>query len=222
MSPEHFVLPEQHHADARILWDYHDLRHELRPCDVGIGLGSRNLSVADFAAALYHQGLVPYLAFTGGIVQATVDRFPRGEAVHFRERALELDVPDEAILVEPKATNTGENIEFTRQLLIESGIRARSVLLISRPYQQRRAFATCKKRWPEVEVVCAARRLSLDEYLGEIADPGRVLHMLVGDTQRITLYAERGFAIPQPVPADVAAAYQRLVDAGYTGRMFRG
>lgn len=37
----------------------------------------------------------------------------------------------------------------------------------------------------------------------------------VGDTQRIWLYAERGFAIPQEVPTDVRRAYDRLRAAGF-------
>jgi len=43
--------------------------------------------------------------------------------------------------------------------------------------------------------------------------------MLVGDTQRIDVYAERGFSIPQRVPDDVRSAYTRLVAAGYTRRL---
>jgi hypothetical protein len=43
--------------------------------------------------------------------------------------------------------------------------------------------------------------------------------MLVGDTQRIEVYAERGFAIPQDLPEDVRAAFQRLVAAGFTSRL---
>jgi hypothetical protein len=43
--------------------------------------------------------------------------------------------------------------------------------------------------------------------------------MLVGDTQRIMIYPNQGFAIPQPMPAHVQAAYKRLTQAGYTTRM---
>jgi hypothetical protein len=39
---------------------------------------------------------------------------------------------------------------------------------------------------------------------------------MVGDTQRMRLYAENGFAIHQDIPDEVQAAYERLVDAGYT------
>jgi hypothetical protein len=90
---------------------------------------------------------------------------------------------------------------------------------MSRPYQQRRTYATCRKQWPEVEVVCAAPPLSLDDYVGAADNPKRVIDLVVGDTQRIELYAERGFAIPQEVPAPVRAAYERLIEAGCTSRL---
>jgi hypothetical protein len=90
---------------------------------------------------------------------------------------------------------------------------------ISRPYQQRRAYATCRKVWPEVEVRCSSRPLPLDEYIAGIGDADRVINMLVGDTQRITEYARRGFVIDQDMPDDVDTAYRRLVAAGYTSRL---
>jgi hypothetical protein len=52
-----------------------------------------------------------------------------------------------------------------------------------------------------------------------IGDVTRVIDMLVGDTPRIDLCAERGFAIPQDVPGPVRNAYERLVGAGYVGRL---
>lgn len=33
------------------------------------------------------------------------------------------------------------------------------------------------------------------------------------------MYAERGFAIPQEMPDEVRAAFERLVAAGYTSRL---
>ena len=92
-------------------------------------------------------------------------------------------------------------------------------MLISRPYQQRRAYATCKKLWPELDVICGSLPLSLDDYINSIGDLNRVVSMLVGDTQRVTLYAEKGFAIPQEVPRSVHQAYERLVNRGYTSRL---
>jgi uncharacterized SAM-binding protein YcdF (DUF218 family) len=195
------------------------MHHALRPSDVGIGLGSHDLGVATFAAELYHQGIFPLIVFTGANAPTTKERFPRGEALHYREHALELGVPDDAILVEPRATNTGQNIEFTRELLAETGATVKSAVLISRPYQQRRAYATAKKLWPELETICASQPLALDAYVKSIGDPDRVINMLVGDTQRIEVYAERGYAVAQDMPDEVRAAYNRLVDAGFTARL---
>lgn len=59
----------------------------------------------------------------------------------------------------------------------------------------------------------------LEAYAATIGDTAKVINMLVGDTQRITAYAERGFAAPQHVPGAVLAAYRRLVSAGFTSRL---
>ncbi|HEY3514622.1 MAG TPA: YdcF family protein [Kribbella sp.] len=212
-------IPGEHLAAAQILWDYHDLHHDLRPVDVGIGLGSHDLGVATYSAQLYHRGLFPKILFTGANAPTTIERFPRGEAIHYTEHALELGVPAGDIIIEPKATNTGENIELARSALAEQGLFPRTVMLISRPYQQRRAYATCRKLWPDTEPICASQPLPLEQYVASIGDADRVLNMLVGDTQRIDVFAEKGFAIPQPVPAAVRAAYAGLVEAGYTRRL---
>jgi uncharacterized SAM-binding protein YcdF (DUF218 family) len=212
-------LSDELRGHVETLWDYHNMGHEIRDVDVGIGLGSHDLNVATFAAELYKGGVFPLVVFTGANAPTTVERFPRGEAVHYREHALDLGVPDEKILVEPRARNTAENIQLTRDLLADRGVEVRTALLISRPYQQRRAYATCKKYWPELDVTCTSRPLPLDQYITSIGELDRVITMLVGDTQRITVFAKYGFAIPQEVPDRVRVSYQRLVDAGFTSRV---
>ncbi len=194
-------LPPSIRSAVRVLWDYHDLHHVLIPSDVGIGLGSHDLGVATCAAQLYLAGTFPLIVFTGANAPTTIDRFPRGEAVHYREHALSLGVPDESVLIETEARNTGDNITLTREVLRSQGIEPQSVTLISRPYQQRRAYATCRKLWPEVETVqCASLPLALDDYVASIGDPGRVVNMLVGDTQRIEVYAEKASPSGSPCP----------------------
>jgi uncharacterized SAM-binding protein YcdF (DUF218 family) len=210
------TIPAEVRDDVETLWNYHHLNHELRPTDVGIGLGSHDIGVAIRTAELYNQGLFPLVVFTGANAPTTIDRFPRGEAVHYRERALDLGVPDKAIRVEPKARNTGENFTLTRELLAGEGITPVSILVVSRPYQERRAYATCRKLWPEVGIVCTSQSTRLDNYAAGIGDIPRMINVMVGDTQRIRLHAEHGYAIPQDIPDEVQAAYERLVTAGYT------
>ncbi|MFB7077967.1 YdcF family protein [Streptomyces sp. NPDC056308] len=213
------MISVQAWSDAQQLWDFQQMRHEPRPCSVAIGLGSHDLGVADVTVDLYRRGMFPLIVFTGATSRTTRDRMPRGEAEHYRERALDLGVPASAILVEPNARNTGENINFSRSLLAERGVDVSSVLLVSKPYEERRAYATARKLWPEVEFVSASAPMTLTEYVDSIKDPRLVLDMLVGAQQRLLVYPEQGFMIRQEVPDAVAVAYERLCAAGFTSRL---
>ncbi|MGW7078912.1 YdcF family protein [Streptomyces sp. NPDC054866] len=213
------MISTQAWADARRLWDYHQMGHTPRPCSVAIGLGSHDLGVADTAVDLYQRELAPLLVFTGATSPTTQERMPRGEAVHYRERALELGVPGSAVLVEPRARNTGENIRFSKAVLDEAGVDVASVLLISKPYEERRAYATARKLWPEVEIISASTPMTLAEYVDSLQDARLVIDMLVGALQRLLIYPDQGFMISQPVPDDVLEAYERLCAEGFTSRL---
>jgi hypothetical protein len=45
--------------------------------------------------------------------------------------------------------------------------------------------------------------------------------IMVGDLQRVKLYGENGFQIPQEIPGDVWDAFETLVAAGYDSRLVR-
>ncbi|GGK65774.1 YdcF family protein [Streptomyces flaveus] len=213
------MISAQVWADARLLWDYHRMHHDPRPCSVAIGLGSHDLGVADMAAELYHQGMAPVIVFTGATSPTTRARMPRGEAVHYRERALQLGVPGSAVLLEPRATNTGENIEFSKAVLAEAGIPVASVLLVSKPYEERRSYAMMRKLWTDVDVVCASTPMGLEEYADFIGDARMVIDMIVGALQRVLVFPGWGLAIEQVVPNAVVAAYERLCVEGFTSRL---
>jgi uncharacterized SAM-binding protein YcdF (DUF218 family) len=213
------VISAQDWEDARLLWDFQLMHHEPRPCSVGLGLGSHDLGVADTTVDLYRRGMMPLIVFTGATSRTTQGRMPRGEAEHYRDRALELGVPADAILVEPHARNTGQNVTLSRALLTERGIKVSSVLLVSKPYEERRAYATARKLWPEVEFVSASTPMTLSEYADSIQDARLVIDMLVGSLQRVLIYPAQGFMIRQDVPGEVIRAYERLVARGFTSRV---
>ncbi|WP_310727247.1 YdcF family protein [Streptomyces sp. N2A] len=219
MTENQRAITEDQRQQAKLIWDYHQMHHEARTADAAIGLGSHDLGVPAFCAELYRAGLFPTLVFSGGPNPTAPERFPRGEAVHFREHAIALGVPEGAILLEPKARNTGQNITFSREVLAAAGIVPKTVLLVSMPYMERRAFATARKVWPEVEVLCASEPLEFDDYLKSIGDEKHVVDQLVGDMQRVIEYPRLGFAIEQDVPEDVHAAYESLIHDGFTSRL---
>jgi hypothetical protein len=46
-----------------------------------------------------------------------------------------------------------------------------------------------------------------------------VINIMVGDLQRIKEYPAKGFQIYQEIPHDVWAAYEELIEAGYSKRL---
>ena len=51
--------------------------------------------------------------------------------------------------MENKATNTGENIANSRALLAANGITPASLIVVQKPFMERRSYATFMKQWPE-------------------------------------------------------------------------
>ena len=73
--------------------------------------------------------------------------------------------------------------------------------------------------------IVTSPQVSLDEYLERYSNDALstddVVSIMVGDLQRVKLYAEKGFQIPQEIPADVWEAFEALVAAGYDSRLVR-
>lgn len=204
---------------AEKLWNYHRLNHRLEPADAILVLCSHDKKVAERGAQLFLEGWAPLLIFSGGLGAITSRMWNEPEAEQFAEIAFTMGVPKEKILVENKSTNTGENISFTRQLLETKQIAPQNFILVQKPYMERRSFATFRKVWPEKKVLVTSPQVSFDEYLADYVNnelsSDDVVSIMVGDLQRINLYAEKGFQIPQEIPDEVWSAYEELVRAGF-------
>jgi uncharacterized SAM-binding protein YcdF (DUF218 family) len=201
------------------LWRYHQLDHELKKSDAILVLCSHDRIVAARGAQLWLDGWAPLLIVSGGLGVITSRYWNEPEADQFANIAVAMGVPRERILVENRSTNTGENVLFTRRMVESMGLDLRTFIVVQKPYMERRAYATFRKIWPEKEAVVTSPRLSLDAYLAgytnEPLSPDDAVGIMVGDLQRIRLYAEKGFQIPQEIPDDVWEAYEELVAAGY-------
>lgn len=202
-------------ALAKKIWDYHHVNHTLVPSDCILTLGSHDTRVAERAAQLYHEGWAPLLIFAGGLGRLTSDRWSEPEADLFARIAEEKGVPKEAILIENRSTNTGENIQFVKRLLTEKGLDPQTFIIVQKPYMERRSFATFARAWPEKAFVVTSPQIPFEEYPNEEISLAHVINIMVGDLQRIRLYPEKGFQIYQEIPADVWQAYERLVVLGF-------
>ena len=203
---------------ARIIWDYHQLHQEPQPADVIVALGTNDLRVAECAAELYHRGFGRTIVCTGGIAHGEdllATRWPVSEAEMYARVLGRAGVPSRKTLLETRALNTAQNFAYTRALLDSKGIAPRNILIAVKPFMQRRAWATLQVEWPGMPATLASPRLSLDEYFTADLTPEKIVNILVGDLQRIWVYADKGYSAPQPVPDEVKQAYDELVRLGF-------
>ena len=200
---------------AQKIWDYHLLRHKLKKADVILALGSNDLRVADYAAELFLAGWAPLLVFSGKKGELT-KHWKGSEARAFARRAIAAGVPKEKILLEERSVNTGENIAFTKKLLAEHGIHPKRIILVQKPYMERRAHATFKKRCPRTKVVVTSPPIPFAKYPTKELPKELVIDLMVDDLQKIKIYPKKGFQIAQKIPRDVWDAYEKLVALGFS------
>jgi len=206
---------------AKKLWDYHLLNNKMEKADCILALGSHDLRVPERAAELYLDGFAPLLIMSGGLGNFTQEIWTEKEADKFAAIAIEKGVPREAILIENNSTNTGENILFTQQLLKEKSLDPHSFIVVQKPYMERRSYATFKKHWPDKKLLVTSPQISFEEYPNEEIPLERVIHIMVGDLQRIKMYPEKGFQVYQEIPPDVWEAFEQLVVLGFDKHLMK-
>jgi uncharacterized SAM-binding protein YcdF (DUF218 family) len=212
-------ISEEVLRSARVIWEYHQLRHKPIPADVIIALGTNDLRVAEFAAELYHRGFGRVLVCTGAIAHQDdllATPWSKSEAEMYADVAQRRGVPRDCILLETHATNTAENIRFARALLEQHSRTPDNVVIAVKPFMQRRTWATLAVEWPEMPATVASPAMTLEEYFTAELTPEKIINIMMGDLQRIWIYGRRGWSAPQRVPEPVMSAWSHLRELGFT------
>jgi hypothetical protein len=204
--------------DAEILWNYHnrvDLIEKSNSEKTAIiGLGSYDLRVATHCANLYLQGYGKRLLFSGKSGNWTLGRWTLTEAEIFASKAAELGVSIEEILLEKEATNIGDNILKSKNMLHLVFPDVEKIILVTKPNTTRRAYATFMVHWPQMNLMLSAPDLRFNE-LAEGQQTDDLINELVGDIDRIINYPDKGYQIQQQIPDAVHQAYERLRNSGF-------
>ena len=209
---------------AKIIWDYHKMNQKFKKADCILVLGSHDIRVAEYAAKIYQKGFAPVMIFSGGIAHQDDllnTEWQKSEAEIFADIAIKKGVPKEKIYIENKSQNTAQNIEFTRNLIREKGLKITSLLIIQKPYMERRTYATFKKIWPEMDFIVSSPQMTFKEYTSGKIPKSKIINIMVGDLQRIIEYGKRGYQIEQKVPKEVLNAYYKLIKLGYTKHLLK-
>jgi len=207
---------------AQIIWDYMAINDTPVHSNIIVAFGSTDIRTAQRAAELYLEGYAPKIVMSGGHGRFTQAN-EQSEAERYRDAAVQLGVPKDDILIENKSSNSGENIQFTYELLRDNHIAPEVITLVQKPYMQRRAYATFIKQWPGKDVIVrvTSPQLSFEEYQDDYYTRDYVTNVIVGDLQRIKEYPKLGFQIEQDIPEDVWSAYKQLVELGYDKYLIR-
>lgn len=201
---------------AKILWDYLKLNQPLQKSDCILAMGSHDLRVADYAASLVVEGWAPLLVCSGGLGRLTKEIWLESEAAKFAQIAGEAGIPKSQILIEDRSTNTSENILFSKSLLEQNKLKIKSAILVHKPYMERRAYATARLYWPELDIVATSPNIPFEVYPTKEIPVENLIQIMAGDFQRILVYPAKGFQIPQEVSKEASEAYKILVDHGFT------
>lgn len=210
----------------QVIWDYLGMHQTPQKADCIVGFGNFNTNIARRAAQLYLQGYAPKILFTGGLGRNTKKLMTEPEAVIFARTAMEEGVPESAILLEDKSTNTAENILFTRQLLEQQGIPHGHILGVHQPFMERRICAAMGVYWPEQSFTVTSPQVTIEAYLEDALKQGMTenaaVSVIVGDFQRMDLYAQKGYQLPQYIPPEAWEAFHTLVEMGFDKQLAAG
>lgn len=116
----------------------------LERADVILVPGGSHPQLMEKAAALYHEGLAPYILPSGG----STKHVETTEWAFLRDVGVSLGVPEEAILKEDRAQNTFENARYSFEVLQRAGIRPNKVIMACKAGHSRRALLTYRTVFP--------------------------------------------------------------------------
>ena len=233
-------------AAAREVWRFLRLSRGAAlpaPADLLLVLGSDDARVAEHAAALYHARVAPLVLLSGRVGDITRGLYgERSEAAFFADVCASRGVPREAMLLEEESTNTGENLRLSLQLLRDRGLLPAPgrpplrVVLVQKPYMERRALAAALRQGEGVLTAAhtqvSSPDISLEDYavatfnaaLPAPTSLRRVLAVALGDLQRIAVYPARGFQRHEHIPLAAWSALRLLVatEEGLATNLVRG
>ena len=123
-----------------------DVEDPLEPADAALVMtGDVGFERTKAASRLVREGKARLLVLTGG------EPWPGDSAASLRERALQEGVPAERIRYEDRSTDTRESLLYVAPILRDEDVR--TLVLVTSPYHQRRAFLAARRALPGLRIV---------------------------------------------------------------------
>jgi uncharacterized SAM-binding protein YcdF (DUF218 family) len=160
----------------------------LFPTKFALVFGTRH-GVPQFAEEiqlLYQQGYFSNVIVSGGVTGHSSD----SEASILCQALISRGIPENIILVEDEAMNTGQNVILAREKVKHFGIK--DLLLIGKISSKRRYLMTVRKQWPEIGRICCHGvnyfSVPVNQWWKDLEFRTRVL----SECRKIVSYVEKG------------------------------
>lgn len=186
------------------VWQYLVPEADPERSDVLFVFGGLGLEVPARAAQLYENGFAPLVVISGSSGPLTQGVFTKPEAQVFKEEMVRFGVPEDVIITENHATNTGQNVTLGMKALQAAGNNIASAILVAKSFIMRRCVATFNKQFPEVRLIPCPPRGSLIQFVDR---PRREFAArMLAELQRLKDYGGKGFILEQQIPQEVRIA----------------
>lgn len=176
--------------------DFIFLEHPLEKADLIFVPGGNYPDGAKHAAALYHQGLAPFILPSGkySILKGFFEGAYETEWEYLKDVLVKEGVPEAAVLREDQATFTYENAIKSRKVLERLGLVPRKAILSCQAFHARRCFMYYQEQFPDTKLlvspvvtkeICRENwyldREKIDVVLGEVERCGAQFHEILYD-----------------------------------------
>ncbi len=200
---------------AAEIWNYMATLNNRARSDAIVVCCSYDLRTCDHACELIRSGFADTLLLSGNTGNWTRHIWAEPEAEIYYRRALSNGIAAEKIIVESEATNFGENVSFSRQLLGDVA----SVTFVSKPYSLLRVKLTVERYWPGIEAHFSAPEIVFPEAVSNVVGVLGVIGEMVGDIDRIQHYPALGYQAAHTLPGEIIDAWHYLIEQGFTNHL---
>ncbi|MFA6322333.1 MAG: YdcF family protein [Candidatus Buchananbacteria bacterium] len=137
------ILFSKNKEKARQAWDYLAESDPLEKADLIFVFGGAGDNRIKAAVKLFQDGWADKIMFSGQKASYMPD-VDIPEAEYYRQQAIKMDIPAEAIIVEVEAINTPENAVNSLKVFQSLNFFPKTIILVSAEYHMKRAYLTFK------------------------------------------------------------------------------
>ena len=204
---------------AKNIWDFLKINQDLTKSDLILVLGNSDIRTVDKAVELYKKNYANKIIITGGLGRISSNLFDKPEAVVFKNIAVQKGVKDLDIEIESNSTNTFDNFRFTKKMIDESKVSVKSIIIVTKPYMEKRAYLMAKEIFHNTNLTVTSPDIEFSNYPNQILTKEFVINMLVGEIQRMIIYASHSEIEKVNMPKDILQNYNYLIEKGYTKQL---